>query len=177
MKKSTIILFGDPVLREEARPVVAFNKKLGALIDGIRLTLAMRLDGAALAAPQIGVSKRITVIDYLGEYLELVNPEIVEAAGEQVEHEGCLSFPGFTGRVKRAETVRVRFQDRAGKERAIERSGKMARCLQHEIDHLNGVLFIDRTGDEFLVNSFDGRRLAVRDILTAAPPREKPVDV
>jgi peptide deformylase len=177
MKKSTILLFGDPVLREEARPVVAFNKKLGMLIDGMRLTLAMRLDGAALAAPQIGVSKRITVIDYLGEYLELVNPEIVETSGEQIDYEGCLSLPGFSGRVKRAETVRVRFQDRAGKERTIERSGKMARCIQHEIDHLNGVLFIDRTGDEFLVNSFDGRRLAVRDMINTAPPRGKPVDV
>jgi peptide deformylase len=170
MKKAEITLFGDPVLRETARPVRAFGKKLGILIGTIQFTLRSRPDGAALAAPQVAVSKRVTVIDYMDEYIEMINPEIVGASGTQSDVEGCLSLPGFLGTVKRAETVRVKFQDRAGREKTIERSGKMARCIQHEIDHLDGILFIDRMEDEFVVNSFDGRKLSVREMLNASPP-------
>ncbi|MGE5398984.1 MAG: peptide deformylase [Ignavibacteriales bacterium] len=148
-----IVLFGDPVLREVAKPVTVFHHKLHALIDSMAGTLFRRDDGAALAAPQVGVLKRIVVIDYENEYLELINPEITASGGKQKGFEGCLSYPGYIGSVPRFETVTVKFQDRDGNEHIIERSGNMARCLQHEIDHLDGVLFIDRMDEDFLTHS------------------------
>lgn len=153
VNKLKIVTFGDPVLRQKAKPVTVFHSKLNILIDSMSKTLYLRDDGAALAAPQVGVLKRIVVMDYEDEYLELVNPEILESSGEQTGFEGCLSFPGWFGSVKRAETIKVKYQDRTGKEHLIERSGNLARCLQHEIDHLDGVLFIDRVSEEFLEHS------------------------
>lgn len=152
-RKLKIVLFGDPVLREEAKPVTVYHSKLHALIDSMADALDKRDDGAALAANQVGVLKRIIVIDYEDEYLELINPEILESSGEVTEHEGCLSYPGYFGMVPRAENVKVKYCDRDGKEIIIERSGKMARCLQHEIDHLNGILFIDRMKEKTLLNN------------------------
>lgn len=169
MKKLKIILFGDPVLREKAREVTVFHKKLHAVIDSIKITLSDSSDGAALAANQVSILKRITVINYLDEYHEMINPEIVSFSGEQTGIEGCLSFPGYSGRVKRHETVKVRFQDRNGDEKIIERSGKMARCIQHEIDHLNGIIFIDRMDDEFLYNDETGKRLSKNVLLKITP--------
>lgn len=148
-----IILFGDPVLREEAKPVTVYHSKLHALIDSMTVALDKRDDGAALAANQVGVLKRISVIDYEDEYIEMINPEIIESSGEITEREGCLSYPGYFGMVPRAETVKVKYCDREGKEITIERSGKMARCIQHEIDHLNGILFIDRMNEKTLLNT------------------------
>ncbi|MBN1531486.1 MAG: peptide deformylase [Spirochaetes bacterium] len=173
MKKATIALLGDPVLREKSRPVTAFHKKLHALIDTMKFTLINGEDGAALAAPQISVSKRIVVINYCGEYHEMVNPEILESSGEQNDIEGCLSLPGLSGTVRRAETVRVRFRDRHGKERTIERSGRMAICIQHEMDHLDGVLYIDRMDDDdFVYNDEKGTKIAVGDLLRISPRRQ-----
>lgn len=153
VNKLKIVTFGDPVLRQKAKPVTVFHSKLNILIDSMSKTLYLRDDGAALAAPQVGVLKRIVVMDYEDEYLELVNPEILESSGEQTGFEGCLSFPGWIGSVMRAETVKVKYQDRTGKEHVIERSGNLARCLQHEIDHLDGILYIDRVTEEFLEHS------------------------
>ncbi len=152
-RKMKIQLFGNPVLRQAAKPVTVFHKKLGTLIDSMVETLYSRDDGAALAANQVGVLKRIVVIDYEDEYLELVNPEIIEAGGEQTDNEGCLSYPGYFGQVKRYDFVKVKYQDRNGNNHFIEKNGNMARCLQHEIDHLNGILFIDRMVEDFLVNN------------------------
>jgi peptide deformylase len=152
-KKLKIVLFGNPVLRETAKPVTVFHKKLHSIIDSMKLTLDNRDDGAALAANQVGILKRITVIDYENEYFEMVNPEILESSGEDTNFEGCLSFPGFTGQVSRPDYVKVKFQDRFGKEFIIERKGNLARCIQHEIDHLNGILFIDRMKDNQLGNA------------------------
>lgn len=166
MKKATIILFGNPALRERALTVKAFHRKLHELIDTIKLTLEETEDAAALAASQIAVSKRITVIDYQGEYFEMVNPEILDQSGEIEAWEGCLSFPGYSGIVKRSETVTVRYQDRYGEEHIIERSGPMARCIQHEIDHLNGVLFIDHMDDsDFVVNDEKKTKIPVKGLL------------
>ncbi|TAL37042.1 MAG: peptide deformylase [Spirochaetes bacterium] len=165
MKKERIVTFGTPVLREKAEPVRAFHKKLHAFIDAMKFTLMNTGDAAALAAPQVSVARRITVINYLGEYHEMVNPEILERTGGVVEYEGCLSFPGFSGKVKRFETVKVKFQDRHGREHVIERSGRMARCIQHEVDHLDGVLYIDRMQDEFVINDDKKTKLAVKDLL------------
>jgi peptide deformylase len=170
MKKAKIVLFGDPVLREIAQPVKVFHKKLHSTIDTIRFTLMSVKEGAALAANQISIQKKITVIDYLDEYIEMINPEIVSYSGEQTGYEGCLSFPGFSGRVKRAETVKVEFQDRNGNKICIERSGQMARCIQHEIDHLNGILYIDRMDDEFIVNDEDKTKISISNILKITPP-------
>lgn len=170
MKKAKIVLFGDPVLREKAQPVKVFHKKLHAAIDTIKFTLLNVKEGAALAANQISIPKKITVIDYLDEYIEMINPEIVSFSGEQTGYEGCLSFPGYSGRVKRAETVKVEFQDRNGNKICIERSGQMARCIQHEIDHLNGILYIDRMDDEFILNDEDKTKISINNILKITPP-------
>lgn len=144
MKKAFVVQFGDPVLRQIASPVTVFHKKFHALVDLMKFTLQSRDDGAALAAPQIGISKRVVVIDYQDEYIEMINPIILQMSGSVTDDEGCLSFLGFSGEVTRANTVTVKFQDRDGKDVTLTRSGPMARCMQHEIDHLDGILYIDR---------------------------------
>ncbi|MGE5429671.1 MAG: peptide deformylase [Syntrophomonadaceae bacterium] len=161
--KYKIVRFGDPVLRETAKPVTVFHHKLHELVDALTDTLFRSDDGAAIAAPQIGVSKRIVVIDYEDEFIELINPEILFSSGEQTGYEGCLSFPGFIGTVPRAETVKVKYQDRNGIESVIERSGNMARCLQHEIDHLDGILFIDKVIDKYVVHQDTDEKLKLKD--------------
>ena len=154
MKKLNIVLFGDPVLRESAKPVNVFHKKLENLIDSMNYTLSLRDDGAAVAANQVGVLKRITVINYEDEYFEMVNPEIIEKGGGLVDnYEGCLSYPGYIGLVPRYEKIKVKYLDRKGDQHIIERTGKMARCIQHEIDHLDGILFIDRMKETTLTHS------------------------
>lgn len=167
-KNYKIISFGEEVLREKAKPVTVYHKKLHALIDELASTLAARSDGAALAAPQAGILKRITVINYQGEYLELVNPEIIERKGEQTDYEGCLSYSGFFGKVTRAETITVKYNDRFGEEHIIERSGKMARCIQHELDHLDGILFIDRMTDDELISGNSEEKYSRVDALKIA---------
>jgi len=166
-KKLKIIEIGDPVLRMQAKPVTVFHKKLNLLVDSIRDTLFNSSDGAALAATQVGELKRITVIDYEKEYFEMINPEIIESSGELVDYEGCLSVPGFTGLVPRAETVKVKYQDRDGVEYLIERSGKMARCIQHELDHLDGILYIDKVIEDFLIDN------ETKEHVDIIPVREK----
>ena len=159
MSTLPILQFGAPELRQRARAVNSFNKQLRSLIDAMAETLDTRDDGAALAATQVGVLRMLTVVDYEDEYLELVNPKVVHAEGEQTDYEGCLSFPGYVGLVTRFETVEVSFFTRNGRERTIVRSGRMARCLQHEIDHLNGILFVDRVQEAQLINKTDNARL------------------
>jgi peptide deformylase len=170
MKKEPIVQFGDPVLREIAQPVRVFHKKLHALIDTMQFTLQQEDSGAALAANQVSILKRIVVIDYCGEYLELINPEILSSSGENVQDEGCLSLPGYFGRVKRADRIRVRFQDRYGVEQVIERTGPMARCVQHETDHLNGILFIDRMDEPFVSDGTEKR--AVEELLALTTKKQ-----
>lgn len=167
-KKLKIIEFGNPLLREKAKPVTVFHKKLNLLVDSIAETLYASEDGAALAATQVAEMKRITVIDYENEYFEMVNPEILESSGEQVDKEGCLSFPGYYGMVKRFETVKLKYQDRSGGEHIIERSGKMARCIQHELDHLDGILFIDRMVEDTLVHSITKEKISLEHALKIA---------
>ncbi len=169
-KKNKILLFGDPVLRQKAKAVTVFHKKLHGVIDTIAYNLDGREDGAALAANQVNILKRITVIDYEGEYIEMINPEIIEASGEVIKSEGCLSFPGYTGMVPRAETVKVKYNDRYGKENIIERSGNLARCFQHEIDHLNGILYIDRMKEDFLIHNETGERINIEEIRRISNP-------
>ncbi|MEJ5368721.1 MAG: peptide deformylase [Bryobacteraceae bacterium] len=138
--------YGDPVLETKAEPVTEFNGELRQLADDMFETMYAN-KGVGLAAPQVGVSKRLAVIDTsAGEdesaRLVLVNPEILVKEGTQIGEEGCLSIPGFREDVKRAWRVRVRAQDLEGKFFETEGEELLARVMQHEIDHLDGILFL-----------------------------------
>lgn len=138
-----IRLIGDPVLRQKAREVKHVNKSLQKLLKDMAETM-YEAHGVGLAGNQVGVLKRVLVVD-VGEGLtELINPVILEHSGEEVGVEGCLSIPGVQGEVPRAVHLRLRGLDAEGRERWIEAEGYYARALQHEIDHLDGVLFTDR---------------------------------
>ncbi|WP_453962569.1 peptide deformylase [Amorphus suaedae] len=150
MSKRSILLIPDPTLRKVAAPVGAVDDGVRALIDDMLETM-YAAPGIGLAAPQIGVLDRVIVCDVGGEDDEeerrpmaLVNPEIVWSSDElRVHQEGCLSIPEYYEDVERPAEVAVRFLDRNGDPREIKAGGILATCLQHEIDHLNGVLFID----------------------------------
>ena len=136
--------YGDPVLREKALEVDEITPKINKLIDDMIETMYASL-GAGLAAPQIGISKRIIIID--GEddgLLVLINPVLIKKEGKVDEEEGCLSVPGIYSNVERYETVTVEGLDRNGEKIRIKKDGLMGKALQHEIDHLEGLLFIDR---------------------------------
>jgi peptide deformylase len=133
----------DEVLRATALPVKNINAGVLRVLDNMRDTL-YAFDGVGLAAPQIGVSKRIIVVDSGDQLIELINPEIVLAEGEQVGKEGCLSIPNVVGTVKRANRVVVRGLNRDGQPVEYDATELLARAFQHEIDHLNGILFIDK---------------------------------
>ncbi len=133
----------DDVLRKHARKVDKFDKRLATLLDDMADTL-YEADGAGLAAPQVGILKRVVVIDVGEGLIELINPEILSSEGEQMCIEGCLSVPGRRGRVLRPEKVRVHAQDRKGKHIELEGEGFLANAICHELDHLDGVLYVDK---------------------------------
>ncbi|MBR3416533.1 MAG: peptide deformylase [Clostridia bacterium] len=137
-----IVKEGDPVLRKECRPVGEITPRIVRLLDDMRETL-IDADGAGLAAPQVGVMRRIAIVEHEGEYIELINPEIVSREGEQEEIEGCLSVPGVWGITHRPMKVTVKATDRNGKEFTVSGEGLLARAFCHEIDHLSGKLFTD----------------------------------
>jgi len=143
-----LVKYGAAGLHTPAAPVTKFDDELGKLVS--EMVAAMyAAPGIGLAAPQVGVPLRICVIDLSvgkqgGELLTLVNPEITELDGLQLEEEGCLSIPGFTATVPRPERTVVRAVDRSGRPQTIEGTGLLARALQHEVDHLDGRLFLDR---------------------------------
>lgn len=137
-----IRLEGDPVLREVAKPVREITKNIIKLLDDMAETM-YDADGVGLAAPQVGVPKRVIVMDCGDGLIEMINPEIISKEGEQIGPEGCLSIPGVTAEVARANKVVAKGLNRHGKEITVEGEGLLARCIQHEIDHLNGILFID----------------------------------
>lgn len=145
-----IVEVGDDCLGKTCRPVTEFNFRLHQLLDDMVETLA-EAGGAGLAAPQVGILRRVCmVLDEEGEdYLEMVNPEIIEQSGEQTGLEGCLSLPGKWGIVTRPMCVTVRAQDRFGKTFEVERTGLTARAFCHEIEHLDGHLFSEHI-DHFL---------------------------
>ena len=139
--------FGDDVLRLPAEPVVEIDAKLQKLIDDMIDTM-YAAPGVGLAANQVGVSKRLMLIDLsvgkrAGECYVFINPEIIDAVGEITEEEGCLSIPDFVEIVTRPERVKLRYLDRNGTEREMWGEGLMARAMCHEIDHLQGTLFVD----------------------------------
>jgi peptide deformylase len=143
-----IVKFPDPILQRRAEPVTEFNQELRTLVDDMFTSMYAAM-GIGLAAPQIGISKRITVIDLSNQKkaedkIVLINPVILVQEGKQFEEEGCLSLPEIRERVKRAMHVTVRAQDAHGKWFEMEGDELLARAFQHEIDHLDGILFIYR---------------------------------
>jgi peptide deformylase len=143
-----ILRYGAPELTMPAKPVEAITDEIRKLVDDMVDTM-YAAPGIGLAAPQIGLPLRVCVIDLSvgrrgGELHTLINPEFVERTGMQLEDEGCLSVPGFTATVARPARAVVRALDRSGVERVIEGTGLLARALQHEMDHLDGRLFLDR---------------------------------
>ncbi len=143
-----IVLEGDPVLRKQAVEVKRFNPILHKLLDDMKYTM-YDAGGVGLAAPQIGISKRIVVLDDRENgYYELVNPRIVFQEGVESGVEYCLSVPRCGGRVNRAGKIRVEYQDRDGQPHSVEAEGFFARVFQHEIDHLQGRLFVDIMTEE-----------------------------
>ena len=134
---------GDEILYKKCKSVVKFDEKLHILLDDMYETMQSR-DGVGLAAPQVGILKRAVVIDVGDGKIELINPEIVEESGEQTGSEGCLSVPGVFGEVTRPNVVTVKAQDRDGKWFKITGKELLARAFCHEIEHLDGKLFLDR---------------------------------
>ena len=145
MAKLTILEFPDPRLRTTAVPVEVVDDELNAVIDDMLETM-YAAPGIGLAATQVDIHKRFLVADVSQDQSEpqvFINPVIVEKDGVTVSEEGCLSVPGYYEDVQRAEHIRVKFLDRQGRETEMEASGLLAVCIQHEIDHLDGKLFVD----------------------------------
>lgn len=138
-----VLKAGHPVLKQVAQPVDHVNKKMRAFIEDMAETM-YKTDGVGLAAPQVGVSKRIIVVDDGNGLQALINPQIIKAEGSQWGPEGCLSVPGYFGDVERYEKVIVTAIDPNNKKLRIEAEGFLARIFQHEIDHLEGHLFIEK---------------------------------
>ncbi|HWV95239.1 MAG TPA: peptide deformylase [Vicinamibacterales bacterium] len=143
-----IVRYGADVLHQPAAPVEAVSPEIQALIDDMIQTM-YTAPGVGLAAPQVGVGVRIFVCDIsvgrsAGELLAFINPSFVERDGMQLEEEGCLSAPGFNATVARPSRAVLKGLDRNGEEQTVEATGLLARCFQHEMDHLDGMIFIDR---------------------------------
>lgn len=155
-KRSIIRLGEDDILRKRCRAVERFDGRLAALLDDMAETM-YAANGAGLAAPQVGILKRAVVVDAGGGLIELVNPEIIRAEGARVGVESCLSVPDRCGTVERPEKVAVRAQNRRGEPIEITGEGFLAVALCHEIDHLDGVLYIDR-----MIEDVSGRYRQVR---------------
>ncbi len=135
---------GDPILKETCQPVERVDKKIRQLLDDMAETMYAK-DGVGLAAPQVGEKLRVVVMDCQDDHglIELVNPVITHREGSAIDTEGCLSVPDIYGEVERAERVKVEYLNRRGKKQRLTATGLLARCIQHELDHLDGQLFID----------------------------------
>ncbi len=136
----------DPMLRKVCRPVTEFNERLWQLLDDMADTMH-EAPGVGLAGPQVGILRRVVVMDVGNGVIEAINPEIVSTEGEQDGEEGCLSFPGKWGMVKRPYKVKMKAQDRHGKWYYLTGEELLARCMCHEIDHLDGVVFLDHVSE------------------------------
>ena len=138
-----VVQVGDDVLRQKCFPVEEFDEKLWKLLDDMKETVKKE-EGAGLAAPQVGILRRLAVVDVEQGYYEFINPEIIEQKGEQSGWEGCLSVRGKSGIVSRPMKVTVRYQNRNGEKCIVKAKGFFARAICHELDHLDGVLYIDK---------------------------------
>lgn len=133
----------DPILRKTSREVKEVTDRMRELMDDMVETMNEN-DGVGLAAPQVGILRRIIVVDDGTGPMKLINPEILDESGEQIDVEGCLSVPNRMGEVKRPDKLRVKYMNEDGQENEIEAEGFLARILCHEVDHLNGILFTDK---------------------------------
>ena len=140
-----IVILGNATLRKKSKPITSFDQSLGILLDDMKATMIEK-KGVGISAVQVGVLRRAIVVETEpGKYLEIINPEIVKTKGKVKDTEGCLSIPGFYCDVPRPRYVKITAQDRHGKTFEFEAEDYIARCVCHEIDHLNGVLFVDLT--------------------------------
>jgi peptide deformylase len=140
-----LVEYPSDILETKCKQVTTFNKDLIQLLESMYETM-IEADGVGLAAPQVGIGEQIAIVDIDDEHgrIDLINPVILEMKGEQIGPEGCLSFPGLFGEVNRANYVKVQAQDSLGKTFILEAEGFLSRAIQHEIDHLNGVLFTSK---------------------------------
>ncbi len=143
---------GDDILRKKCRKVEQIDYRIKTLLDDLADTM-YEADGVGLAAPQVGILKRIAVVDVGEGIVELINPVITETSGTQTETEGCLSVPDRYGKVERPQTVTVKTLDRDGNEYEITGQDLFARALCHEIDHLDGIMFVDKVSEYVEVNN------------------------
>lgn len=148
MPQKLVVQVGDPVLRERCAEVKTFNGELWALLADMKQTVRAER-GAGLAAPQIGLAQRVVVVDVDEGFFELINPVIVSVKGEQTGPEGCLSVKGKQGIVTRPDKVRIEYRDRSGKKHKLTAEGFFARAICHEIDHLDGILYIDKATEVY----------------------------
>ena len=139
----SVVQKGDDVLRKKCFPVESFDEKLWQLLDDMKDTV-LKEEGAGLAAPQVGVLRRVAVVNVDEGYFELINPEILMQKGEQVGLEGCLSVRGLQGEVSRPQKIKFTYYDRNGNKYLAQAKGFFARAVCHELDHLDGVLYIDK---------------------------------
>ncbi|MCQ2478524.1 MAG: peptide deformylase [Clostridia bacterium] len=144
MAKRNIVKLGDEILKKVCRSQLKFDEKLAQILDDMAETM-YEADGVGLAAPQVGILRRYCIVDVGDGVIELVNPVLISKSGEQIGDEGCLSIPGRYEKVKRPMKVTVRAQDRNGKNFKLTAEGLKARAICHEMDHLDGILFIDRS--------------------------------
>lgn len=143
MALRNIVAEGDDVLRKRSKEVTEINDRINSILDDMLETMRGQ-DGVGIAAPQVGILKRMFIVEIEEHLIELINPEIVEVDGIQLEEEGCLSVPGIIGTVERPAYVKMKGLNREGKEMIYEGTELMAIALCHELDHLNGTLFIDK---------------------------------
>ena len=170
MSLRKILTQGDPTLAKSCRPVEKFDQKLHWLLDDLKETLE-NAGGVGLAAPQIGILRRVVVVeDENEELLELVNPVIVSQEGEQGGWEGCLSVPNQYGWVTRPSLVTVRAQDRDGKFFEVSGEEMVARCFCHELEHLDGHLFVEHTDELYTPDEID----AMEGAEEQEPPKQEP---
>lgn len=150
----TIRIMGDRTLTKVCRPVTEMTDKISNLIDDMIETM-YHAQGVGLAAPQVGILKRIVVIDTDGELYVMINPRILEASGSQTGAEGCLSLPGKSGTVTRPEYVKAQALDRQMRPYVIEAQGLLARCICHETDHLDGHMYVEKVEGELWDNNYE----------------------
>ena len=143
MALRNIVCEGDEILRKRAKEVTEINDHIRMILDDMLETMREK-DGSGIAAPQVGILKRMFIAEFEGQLIELINPEILESSGVQAEDEGCLSVPGMIGTVERPEYIKMKGLDRYGQEVVYEGTGFLPIVLSHEYDHLDGILYIDK---------------------------------
>ncbi|MFS0918719.1 peptide deformylase [Brevibacillus sp. 179-C 1.1 NHS] len=162
MAERIIVRLGDPILRETSKKVSAITPQVEKILDDMAQTIYAGKGRAGLSAIQIGIPKRLVVMDCGSGLVELINPVLLEKSGEQVGQEACLSIPGVFGIVRRANYVKVQTLNRQGETITIEADDFLARCIQHELDHLEGILFIDHVKELFSAKT--GKKVSLQDL-------------